>query len=180
MLLFDSFAKQPFTKYFEGAAEEEEGTWGKKSSAHLSAPPAHIQRDHGFGGFPHSLKWYILKLKVLSQDRRLPLHLPQILTVGPFGVHIAGNSPGQEHLIPVYNSEKNQSETSRTEDKPLVISWNFKVVSLVHSNTNWMYTKQRFCLQGQEWEELSAFRHALLLPFCISSILNCEAASEDV
>lgn len=49
MLLFDSFAKQPFTKYFEGAAEKEEGHEGEK--AHLSAPPAHIQRDHGFGGW---------------------------------------------------------------------------------------------------------------------------------
>ena len=43
MPLFYSFAKQqPFTKYFEGAAEEEEGHGGQKSSARFSAPAAHI------------------------------------------------------------------------------------------------------------------------------------------
>lgn len=40
---------QPFTKYFEGVAEEEEGHGGEESSADLSAPLAQVQQDQGLG-----------------------------------------------------------------------------------------------------------------------------------
>lgn len=82
-----------------------------------------------------------LKLKVLSQDRRLPLHLPHKSWRWGLLGSTWRSFTGQEHLVCLQFWKKSKWDM-HTEDKPLVISWNFKVVSLVHSNTNWMYTKQ--------------------------------------
>lgn len=60
---------QPFVEYFENREREKgEGAWKK---AHLSAALAHVQQDLFFT----FILMIYLKLKVLTQDRHLPLHL---------------------------------------------------------------------------------------------------------
>ena len=63
---FTVLSNTAFHKVFWGSGRKGGGTWGDKSSAHLSAPLAHVQQDQGLGFFfffSHSLKWYIWNWK---------------------------------------------------------------------------------------------------------------------